>query len=33
MFQIPLAWWLAEPKVWARAAFYLAICIAEWCSP
>ncbi len=29
MFQIPLAWWLAEPKGFGSRGVYMAICIAE----
>ncbi|HLK46663.1 MAG TPA: MATE family efflux transporter [Bryobacteraceae bacterium] len=29
MFQIPLAWWLAEPQGFGSRGVYLAICIAE----
>jgi len=29
MFQIPLAWWLAEPKGLGPRGVYLAICGAE----
>jgi len=29
MFQIPLAWWLAEPRGLGSRGVYLAICLAE----